>query len=88
MKWLLYFIFIIIIGFLALQLYRLAIQHYAFKQQLTELVKKIEPLQKENNAVESDLKALENSANIERELRRAGYAAPGEKVFIIVPKKQ
>ncbi len=88
MKWLLYFIFIMVIGFLILQLYRLAMQHYTLTQQFTELVKKTEPLQKENSRVESDLKALENPANIERELRRAGYAAPGEKVFIIVPAPQ
>lgn len=86
MKLFIYFIFTVAISFLTLQLYRLAIHYYALKQNMAELAQKTEPLKKENQRVSKELEALKNPANIERELRRAGFAAPDEKVFIIVPK--
>lgn len=83
-----YCIFCVAIVFLIFQLYRLFIQERELERGLRELAQKTELAKKENNRIQGELNALENPANIERELRRAGYAAPGEKVFIIVPKQQ
>lgn len=87
MKFLWYVFLLAIIFFLFIQFYRLFIQERVLQRALAELTRKIEPLQKENEQVARQLQALQNPANIEREFRRAGYAAPGEKVFIIVPKQ-
>ena len=88
MKILFYFILCMAIAFLGVQLYRLVSQEYALKKDFEALAQKTEAAGKENKRVEMQLSALKNEGNIERELRRAGYAAPGEKVFIIVPKNQ
>lgn len=87
-KFFFYCVFSVALLFLAFQLYRLFAQEQGLERDLRELAQKTELATKENNRVESELNALKNPANIERELRRAGYAAPGEKVFIIVPKRQ
>ncbi len=88
MKLFFYCIFCVALLFLAFQLYRLVAQERGLERDLKELMQKTELAKKENGRVQSELNALKNPANIERELRRAGYAAPGEKVFIIVPKRQ
>lgn len=87
MKLLWYILFSGIIIFLAIQLTQLYAQERALQRELAELTKKTEPLQEENKKVFRELQVLKNPGNLEREFRRAGFAAPGEKVFIIVPKQ-
>ncbi len=87
MKFLLYALTVVALGSLAFQLYRLAIKKAALERELAALEAKIAPLSKENADLENDLASLKNSDTVLRELRRAGYAAPGEKVYIIIPKQ-
>jgi cell division protein FtsB len=83
--------FYIIIGFavvfLSVQAARLWEKQRTLQRKLGEITAKNEALRKENNATLTDLKGIEDPEAIGLELRRAGYAAPGEKVFIIVPKE-
>lgn len=87
MKFIWYTLLLIIIAFLMTQLYRLSMQNHALNREFAELTRKTKPLQKENKDILEQLQALKNPGNLEREFRRAGFAAPGEKVFIIVPKQ-
>jgi len=87
MKFLWYALLLITIAFLVTQLYRLFMQEQVLHRAFTELAKKTEPLKKENKEISQKLHTLKNPATIEREFRRAGFAAPGEKIFIIVPKQ-
>lgn len=87
MKILVYGMLLGVIAFLFFQLYRLLTQEQKLQRELTEFMSTAEPLTKENEEISRQLHALQNRANLEREFRRAGYAAPGEKVFIIVPKQ-
>lgn len=87
MKLLSYILFFSIIIFLAIQLTQLYMQERTLNREFAEFTKKIEPLQKENKEISRELQALKNKGNLEREFRRAGFAAPGEKIFIIVPKQ-
>ena len=86
MKIFFYGIILIAIGFLFFQLYRLFMQQRGLQTELTQLIQKTEPVQKDNQKVTDQLRLLKKPEYLDRELRRAGYAAPGEKVFIIVPK--
>lgn len=87
MKFLWYALLLITIAFLTTQFYRLYMQDRALNREFIELARKTEPFQKENKEIFRELQALKNPGNMEREFRRAGFVAPGEKVFIIVPKQ-
>ena len=87
MKFVWYGLLILVIGFLFTQSYRLMIRYQVLNRELLQLIKKTEPVMKENETIAHDLKRLENPDAMLRELRRAGYAAPGEKTFVIVPKQ-
>lgn len=80
---------LMLIGLAALmfQLYRLYGQENALQEQLGALRAKITPVAKENARMRDDIAGLGEKDAVFRELRRAGYAAPGEKVFVIVPKR-
>lgn len=45
------------------------------------------PFAADNEALQANLKALQAGRGAERELHNAGYAAQGEKMLIIIPKK-
>ena len=75
------------IAFLGWQIWRQVVQYRAMERQLGTVNEKLRPVLQENEKLAADLKNLENTDTMLRELRRAGYAAPGEKVFVIVPKK-
>ncbi len=87
MRFVLYALTAVILGSLAFQLYRLAVKKGELERELAALGAKIAPLAKENGTLEDDLASLGESDTVLRELRRAGYAAPGEKVYVILPKR-
>jgi len=78
---------IIAIGALSWYLYQLYQQRRVLADQSEKLLQEIQPLEKENQELTAELKRLEDPENLEIELREAGYASPGEKVLIIVPKE-
>ena len=88
MRYLLLFLLLLGLGALSFQLYRLYIQRSALEKELITLKASTKPLIKENEKLLTELKYYENPDNLERELRKSGYAAPDEKVFVIVPRQQ
>ncbi len=87
MKLVLYALAFAGIVFLSWQLFRQYTAYQSLERQLDSVEQKLTPLAKENGVLASNLKSLEGRDTQLRELRRAGYAAPGEKVFVIIPKK-
>lgn len=77
----------IVITLLALQSYRLIGRYRHTEREYDELLKKMTPLAADNTALQANLKALETGHAVERELHNAGYAAQGEKMLIIIPRK-
>lgn len=77
----------LIIAFLAVQSYRLMNNYRNAQREYDEIIKKMAPLAAENAALQANLTALQAGRGAERELRNAGYAAPGEKMLIIIPKQ-
>ena len=73
--------------FLGWQLWRQIGEYRADDARLQAMTDKLRPVAEENVKLAEDLKSLESRDTMLRELRRAGYAAPGEKVIVIVPKK-
>lgn len=71
---------------LTLQSYRLIRDYRYTERRYGEIIKKMTPLTADNATLEANLKALEAGHAVERELHNAGYAAPGEKMLIIIPK--
>ena len=74
------------IALLGLQSYRLVGNYLQTKREYEEILEKITPLTTDNATLQANLKALEAGHGAERELHNAGYAAPGEKMLIIIPK--
>ena len=74
-------------AFFAMQAWNLYGQKRDLERGLAEVMRKMTPVAEENAKLEENLSKLEDPAAIGRELRKAGYAAPGEKVFVIVPKR-
>ena len=74
-------------AFFAMQVWNLYGQKRALERNLAEIMGKTAPITAENEKLAENLDGLKDTEAIARELRRAGYAAPGEKVFVIVPKK-
>ncbi len=87
MKFILYTLALAGIAFLSWQLFRQYAAYQSLERQLAGVELKLAPLTKENGMLADNLKSLEGQDAQLRELRRAGYAAPGEKVFVIIPKK-
>jgi cell division protein FtsB len=87
MRIFLHIVIVFAAGFLLYQLWNQYLAWHAIDRKLTALEMKLTPLERENGRIGTDLKALETPDAVLRELRRAGYAAPGEKVIVIVPKK-
>ncbi|MSR73638.1 MAG: hypothetical protein EXS60_01090 [Candidatus Pacebacteria bacterium] len=77
----------IAIGFLSLQSYRLIRQYRHTQNEYEEIIQKMAPFAADNEALQANLKALQAGRGAERELHNAGYAAQGEKMLIIIPKK-
>jgi len=75
------------IAALSWYLYQLWGQAGELQKESDLLTKELQPLQKENAELLAEIKRLDDPENLETELRKAGYAAPGEKVIIIIPKK-
>lgn len=76
----------IAIGFLSLQSYRLIGQYRKTQREYDGIMQKMAPLAADNEALQANLKALETGHAVERELHNAGYAAPGEKMIILIPR--
>ena len=87
MKALLHILAAFAICFLGWQLYRQFSAYRNLTGQMSALAEKAAPIERENARLAENLKNLQGSDAMLRELRRAGYAAPGEKVFVIIPKK-
>lgn len=87
MKYAWYSFMVLAVVFLATQALRLFMQERRLNAELAEIMLKTAPLAKENERLAHSFEELRDPAAVGRELRRAGYAAPGEKVFIIVPKR-
>ncbi len=87
MRFLYYFLAFLAIAFFAIQAWNLYAQKRKLEYDLANVLQKTAPVAAENAKLVENLNGLKDPATIARELRRAGYAAPGEKVFVIMPKK-
>jgi cell division protein FtsB len=74
-------------AFLA-QLYPLVRQATDLSASLQATSARLAPLRKENKELLTDLDYLQKNERLQREVRKAGYVVPGEKMFIIVPQKR
>lgn len=73
---------------LSVQAYRLYDQRYELVVRSGEIQSKMDVLRKENDQVSGNLEYLANFDNLAKELKALfNYKKPGEKLFIIVPKK-
>lgn len=89
MKLLLSFLVLIIFGATAYQLYGLKQKEHSLTTELQVVEKKAKALLMENVNLEADIKYYGDDANLEKEARaQLNYAKPGEKLIIVVPKKQ
>lgn len=87
MKAVFYMLLLGAIGVLVFQLVRQYREEGELRKQAEAVSMKTEPLAKENERMQADIASLDGKEAMLRELRRQGYAAPGEKVFVIVPKR-
>ena len=87
MKIVFYILLLGAIGALVFQLVRQYEEERALQGQAEEVRMKLEPIAKENERMQADVVGLGEKESVLRELRRQGYAAPGEKVFVIIPKQ-
>lgn len=57
--------------------------------KLSSLAAELRSIEEENRALQADISYYANPANLEKELRaRFNYKLPGEKLIIVVPKRQ
>lgn len=69
-------------------LYRLYNQKIALEKDLNKVSEQFQPLSGENKELAAEIDYFQNPDNLEKELRsRFNYAAPGETMVIIIPKK-
>jgi len=87
MKAVFYILLLGAIGVLVLQLARQYREEGELRKQVETMRMKTEPITKENERIQGDIEGLGDTEAVLRELRRQGYAAPGEKVFVIIPKQ-
>ena len=83
-----YLILILSIATVGWQAFRLYRQKTALQKDFDKIIAQVEPLKKENGEILSEIEYFKNPNNLEKELRaRFNYAAAGEKMIIVVPKK-
>lgn len=87
MKIVFYILLLGAIGVLVLQLVRQYREEGELRAQAEAVRMKLAPIAKENERMQADIASLGEKEAVLRELRRNGYAAPGEKVFVIIPKR-
>ena len=81
MRLLLSLFLILAVGAMSWYLYKLWRQTAELKQESDKLTWELTPLQKENTELLAEIQRLEDPENLEIELRKSGYALPGEKVI-------
>ncbi len=77
---------VVAIAFLGVQSFRLVGNYRKAQREYDLLIQKMGPIAMENATLQANLAALKAGQGAERELHNAGYAAQGEKMFIIIPK--
>ena len=89
MKLLISLLVLIIFGAIAYQLYGLRQKASALQEEFSVVEKKAKALLSENVNLEADIKYYGEDRNLEKEVRsQLNYARAGEKLIIVVPKKQ
>ncbi len=80
---------IFIVGATATQLYKLQVKKMELTNELAKVSGQVADFEKENTAIELELAHLEDKERLVREAKaQFNYASPGEKLIIVVPKKQ
>ena len=88
MRILISIIAIIIFGATAFQLYELQLKKAELKSELEKVEKKVNALALENKSLKEEIEYFGDSKNLEKEAKaQLNYASPGEKLIIVVPKK-
>ncbi len=87
MRFLLSLFLILAVGAMGWYLYQLWQQTRALQKEADKLAGELLPLQKESAELLAEAKRLDDPENLEVELRKSGYALPGEKVIILIPKR-
>ncbi len=72
----------------AVQLYRLIGQYNSTKKEQSAINMELEAVRIENEKLMADLDYFKQKEHLEREIRKADYALPNEKVLIIIPEKK
>lgn len=89
MRFLISIIAIVIFAATAVQLYKLQLKKAELKSELEKVEKKASALVLENKSLKEEIVYFGDSKNLEKEAKaQLNYAAPGEKLIIVVPKKQ
>ena len=88
MKIAIYLVLLVSIAAVGFNLYRLYNQKIALEKDLNKVSEQLQPLDGENRELTAEIDYFQNPDNLEKELRsRFNYAAPGETMVIIIPKK-
>ena len=75
-------------GAFSVQLYNLIVQNFNLNKNLAKITTKLEPLKKENSHLVSEIDYFQKPERLASEVRKSGYVAPGEKMFVIVPQQR
>ncbi len=86
MRFFLVLILMMAIGMFAVQLYRLIGQYNNVKREQFAINAELEAIKIENEKLTADLDYFNQKEHLEREMRKADYALPDEKVLIIIPE--
>ncbi len=79
---------IFIVGATASQLYKLQVKKADLMSEFAKVSKQAADFEAENRAVELELAHLEDKDRLIREAKaQFNYTSPGEKLIIVVPKK-
>ncbi len=77
--------FLVIVG---VQVFRLNSQRLELQAKVEKITTQVVSLKKENTALEADLEYVSDPANLIKEFKKLfNLKAPGEKLYIIVPKE-
>lgn len=78
----------VIVAFIVMQGYRLAIQQVGYLEEAQELKEKTDAISVENAKLVSDVEFYQNAANAAKELQsKVNYKKPGEQMIILVPEE-
>ena len=88
MKLLFSLIAILVFGATATQVYKLENKKADLQAEFFKVKKQVDILASENVLLEKNIVYFQNPKNLEKEARaQFNYALPGEKLIIVVPKK-